>query len=43
MASAEGKGKKAQFCTRIAMNFDPTLKILYSQKEVNEYLVKYGI
>ena len=43
MASIEGKGKKVLFRTRTAIDFDPTLKILHSQKEVDEYLARYGV
>jgi len=35
MAGAKGKGKRAQIRTRIAMDFDPTLKIFRSQEVMN--------
>ena len=43
MAGTEGKGKRAQFCTRTTKDFDPMPKILRSQKEVDEYLARYGV
>jgi len=42
MAGTEGKGKRV-FCTRATMDFDPTPKILHSQKEVDEYLERYDV
>jgi len=43
MVGAEGKGKRAQFRTRTVIEFDHTSKILRNQKEVDEYLTKYGV
>jgi len=43
MAGVEGKGKRGQRRTRTTIDFDSTLKALRSQKEVDEYLVRYGI
>ena len=42
-AMAEEKGKRSHFRTRIGMDFDPRTTKLHSQKEVDEYMVKYDI
>ena len=42
-AVVEMKGKRAALRTREVMDFDPKSRVLYSQKELNEYLVMYII
>ena len=39
----EEKEKRSQFRTRVGMNFDPRTTKLHSQKDVREYLAKYGV
>ena len=43
MAGVEGKEKRSRHRTRTTMDFDSMLKILSSQKGVDEYLVRYGV
>ena len=40
---AEEKGKRARFQMREAMDLDPKMSIFLNQKEIDAYLVKYGI
>jgi len=42
MVGAERKRKRAQARTRTAMYFNSTSKIFRNQKEVEEYLARYG-
>ena len=40
---AEDKGKRSHFRTRVGMDFDPRTTKLHSQKDMGEYLAKYGV
>jgi len=43
MARVKGRRKRSQHRTKTGMDFDPILKAIHNQKEVEDYLVKYGV
>ena len=41
--TTEEKGKRSSHRTRIGRDFDPKSTMLHNQKDIDEYLVKYGV
>ena len=43
MVGVEGGRKRSKHHTRIAMDFDPAIRTLHNQVDVEKYLLKYGV